>query len=292
MQLVLRFGYLKLQAIPLALNNLQYIFLVLSTICIAAGGYIINNIFDVETDRINRPKQVVVGESISEAMAYNLYAGFTITGVAIGFYLSNLIERPSFASIFIIIAATLYFYAANLKQSLLIGNIIVALLLSFSIIIVAIFDLMPVANDSNRATMAILFKILLDYAIFAFVLNFIREIVKDLQDIKGDINEGMVTLPIVFGVSRTVKLVFGMSIIPVVMVVYYLMTYVFVNGLMLSSIYGILLILAPLCYFTINMWSAKGKADFSHLSQVLKVVVFFSIFSIAVITYNILHHVK
>jgi 4-hydroxybenzoate polyprenyltransferase len=292
MQLVLRFGYLKLQAIPLALNNLQYILLVLSTICIAAGGYIINNIFDVETDRINRPKQVVVGESISEAMAYNMYAGFTITGVVIGFYLSNLIERPSFASIFIIIAATLYFYAANLKQSLLIGNIIVALLLSFSIIIVAIFDLIPVTNYSNRATMAILFKILLDYAIFAFVLNFIREIVKDLQDIKGDVNEGMVTLPIVFGVSRTVKLVFGMSIIPVVMVVYYLMTYVFVNGLMLSSIYGILLILAPLCYFTINMWSAKDKAEFSHLSQVLKVVVFFSIFSIAVITYNILHHAK
>ncbi|HRA72849.1 MAG TPA: geranylgeranylglycerol-phosphate geranylgeranyltransferase, partial [Flavobacterium sp.] len=176
MQLIFRYGFLELQNIPLALADWQYGILVLATVCIAAGGYIINNIFDVQTDTENKPENVIVGKFISETKAYNLYIGFTVIGVAMGFYLSNVIEKPSFASIFIVIAATLYFYATSLKQSLLIGNFIVALLLSFSVIIIGIFDLFPITDEENRPVMGLLFSILLDYAIFAFIINFIREI--------------------------------------------------------------------------------------------------------------------
>ena len=117
MQLIFRHGFLELQNIPLALSDWQYGILVLATVCIAAGGYIINNIFDVETDAENKPENVIVGKFISETKAYNLYIGFTVIGVAMGFYLSNVINKPSFASLFIVIAATLYFYATSLKQS-------------------------------------------------------------------------------------------------------------------------------------------------------------------------------
>ena len=109
MQLVFRYGFLELQNIPLALADWQFHILVLATVCIAAGGYIINNIFAVETDTENKPENVIVGKFISETKAYNLYIGFTVIGVAMGFYLANLIEKPSFAALFIIIAATLYF---------------------------------------------------------------------------------------------------------------------------------------------------------------------------------------
>jgi len=276
-----------MQNIPLALADWQYCILVLATVFIAAGGYIINNIFDVETDVENKPENVIVGKFISEIKAYNLYIGCTIIGVAMGFYMSNIINKPSFASIFIVIAATLYFYATSLKQSLLIGNFIVALLLSFSVIIIGIFDLFPVTTDENRPVMGLLFSIFLDYAIFAFIINFIREIVKDLQDFEGDLNQGMNTLPIVFGVKRTVKLVFVLSFIPIICIVYYIKTNLFTFGLIYGTVYGLVFILAPILYFTTKIWSAITTQDFHHLSTVLKWILFFGIFSIVVISLNI-----
>jgi 4-hydroxybenzoate polyprenyltransferase len=287
MQLIFRYGFLELQNIPLALTDWQYILLVLATVCIAAGGYIINNIFDVETDTENKPESVIVGKFISETKAYNWYIGFTVIGVAMGFYLANVIDKPSFASVFIIIAATLYFYATSLKQSLLIGNFIVALLLSFSLIIIGIFDLFPVTNEENRPVMGLLFGILLDYAIFAFIINFIREIVKDLQDVEGDLNQGMNTLPIVFGVNRTAKLVFGLSFIPVILILNYIYSNLFASGLIYGTLYGLVFILAPLFYFTVKIWSATTKQDFHHLSIILKWILFFGILSIVVISLNI-----
>jgi len=287
MQLIFRYGFLELQNIPLALADWQYILLVLSTVSIAAGGYIINNIFDVATDTENKPENVIVGKFISETKAYNLYIGFTLIGVAMGFYLANVINKPSFASIFIIIAATLYFYATSLKQSLLIGNFVVALLLSFSVLIIGIFDLYPITNEENRPVMGLLFSILLDYAIFAFIINFIREIVKDLQDVEGDLDQGMNTLPIAFGVKRTAKLVFVLSFIPIICIIYYINTNLFASGLMYATVYGLVFILAPILYFSTKIWSANQTQEFHHLSTVLKWILFFGILSIVVISLNI-----
>ena len=287
MQLVFRYGFLELQNIPLALADWQFYILVLATVCIAAGGYIINNIFDVETDTENKPENVIVGKFISETKAYNLYIGFTFIGVAMGFYLANLIEKPSFASLFIIIAATLYFYATSLKQSLLIGNFIVALLLSVSVVIVGIFCLYPVTFEENRPVMGLLFGILLDYALFAFIINFIREIVKDLQDVNGDLNQGMNTLPIVFGVKKTTKLVFVLGFVPIICIVYYINANLFASGLLYATVYGLVFILAPLLYFSTKIWSAATSQDFQHLSTVLKWILFFGILSIGIINLNI-----
>jgi 4-hydroxybenzoate polyprenyltransferase len=287
MQLIFRHGFLELQNIPLALADWQYVLLVFATMSIAAGGYIINNIIDVETDTENKPENVIVGKFISEIKAYNLYIGFTVIGVAIGFYLSNVINKPSFASIFIIIAATLYFYATSLKQSLLVGNIIVALLLSFSVIIIGIFDLYPVTFEENRPFMGLLFSILIDYAIFAFIINFIREIVKDLQDIEGDSNQGMNTLPIAFGTGKTTKLVFGLSFIPLILILNYINANLLSAGLFYGTVFGLVFILAQLLYFTTKIWSAKTPKDFHHLSTILKWILFFGILSIVVISLNI-----
>jgi 4-hydroxybenzoate polyprenyltransferase len=287
MQLIFRYGFLKLQNIPLALTDWQYALLVLATVCIAAGGYIINNIFDVETDSENKPESVIIGKTISETQGYNGYVGFTVVGVVIGFYLSNVIEKPNLASIFIIVAATLYIYATNLKQSLLIGNIIVALLLSFSVIIIGIFDLYPMTFEGNKPAMGLLFSLLLDYAIFAFIINFIREIVKDLEDINGDLSQGMNTLPIVFGTERTAKLVSILSIVPIVCIVNYINSYLFASNLFIGTLYGIVFILGPLLYFTVKIWSATQKKDFQHLSTILKWILFFGILSVVVISLNI-----
>lgn len=287
MQLVFRYGFLKLQNIPLALNDWQYLLLVLSTVLIAAAGYVINNIFDQDADTDNNPNNVIVGKSISETSAYNIYVALNITGVAIGFYLSNVISKPGFAAVFILIAATLYIYATSLKQIMLIGNLIVALLLSFSVLIIGIFDLYPAINPENQQIMAILFSILMDYAVFAFLINFLREIIKDLEDINGDYNQGMKTLPIVLGVKRTSKLVFALSFIPIISLLVYIKNYFMVNNLHYSAIYSIVFVLAPMIYFTIKSWEPKTKKNFHKLSLLLKWILLFGILSILIVTLNI-----
>ena len=284
MQLIFRYGFLKLQNIPLALNDWQYGLLVLSTVLIAAGGYVINNIFDQDTDNDNKPNNVIVGKSISETNAYSIYVALNITGVSIGFYLSNVIAKPGFASLFILIAATLYFYAVNWKQMLLIGNFIVALLLSFSVIIIGIFDLFPVVNQSNQPLMANLFSILIDYAVFSFMINFIREIVKDLEDVNGDYNQGMRTLPIILGISRTAKVVSILSFIPVCAILLYINNYLM--PLLFVTIYMLLFVVGPLLYFSIKIWSASSQKEFHVLSLLLKWILLFGILSILVISLN------
>ena len=99
MQLVFRYGFLKLQKIDLALAHWQYALLVLSTVLIAAAGYVINDIMDQETDAINKPEKVVVGKSITEEVAYNWYFGFNIVGMLLGYYLADFVNKTSFFGI-------------------------------------------------------------------------------------------------------------------------------------------------------------------------------------------------
>ena len=284
MQLIFRYGFFKFQNIPLALADWQYGLLVLSTILLAAGGYVINNIYDQETDSDNKPNDVIVGRGISETQAYNLYFALTVSGVAIGFYLSNVIQKPGFASIFILVAATLYLYASSLKQMMLIGNIVVALLLSFSVIIIGIFDLYPATVLENQQQMKIFFSILLDYAVFAFMINILREMIKDIEDMDGDYNQGMNTLPIAIGKLRTCKIIFVLSIIPVLSILLYINKYLL--DLLWVTIYMLLFVCGPLILFTVKMLKANTKKDFHFLSLLLKFILLFGILSVGVISLN------
>lgn len=293
MQVLFRYTYLKVATFTndieshnyLALSHFQFALLVLSTVLIAAAGYVINNIMDQENDEISKPKDRIVGKSISESSAYNIYVALNLIGVGIGFYLSNAIDRKGLFTLFVFIAALLYVYSTYLKRIVGISNIIVALVLSLSILILGVFDLFPAIYEGNKVQMREVFGVLFDYAVFAFIINFIREIVKDIQDTDGDYASGIQTIPILFGKSRTAKLVSVLILIPIALLIYYinknLLDYKYVFS------YGLLFIIGPLLYAMIKLWSAKTKEEFKHISLVLKLVLFFGILSIAVITYAI-----
>lgn len=284
MQIVFRYGFLKkITQNYLSLSDFQFALLVVSTICIAAAGFIINNILDQENDAIAKPNSRIVGVSISEALAYNLYVIFNLIGVGIGFYLSNIIGKPSFATIFILIAALLYIYSTSLKHIVLVGNVVVAVILSLSLLILGMFDLFPAIHDGNQQQMSEVFKILLDYAIFAFIINLIREIVKDLEDLDGDKASGVNSLAIVLGINKTTKLLFTFTIASIGLLLYYLNQ----NLLQFDYIlyYALLLIVGPLLYFSIKILAAKEKKEFNHLSKVLKIILLFGIISILLVNY-------
>ncbi|HLO73142.1 MAG TPA: geranylgeranylglycerol-phosphate geranylgeranyltransferase [Flavobacterium sp.] len=285
MQLVFRYLFLAQSYVDMALTDFNYILLVLSTVCIAAGGYVINNIMDQDTDEIAKPQNRVVGVSISETVAYNWYIGLTIVGVGIGFYLSNVIYKPTFASLFILVATLLYVYATNLKQIPLLGNVIVAFLLSVSILIIALFDIFPATDMDNKIRMGEAFNILVDYAIFAFIINLIRELVKDLEDMDGDSATGINTLPIAIGINKTKILVGILTLTAIALLVYYIKVHLFELDYVLY--YGLVFIVGPLIFLGVKLIQANEKKEYHVLSNLLKIVLFFGILSVAVIVLNV-----
>ena len=285
MQLVFRYLFLAQSYVDLALTDFNYILLVIATICIAAGGYVINNIMDQDTDEIAKPQNRVVGVSISETVAYNWYIGLTIVGVGIGFYLSNVIYKPTFASMFILVATLLYMYATSFKQIPVLGNVVVALMLSTSIIIIGLFDILPAIDVDNRFRMKEAFDILMHYAIFAFIINLIREIVKDMEDMDGDYQSGINSLPIAIGVQKTKIVVGVLTVISIGILAYYVNSNLFELDYVVY--YAMILIVGPLIYFGVKLLNAATKKEFHHLSLVLKIILFFGILSVAVIVFNL-----
>ncbi|NNE31413.1 MAG: geranylgeranylglycerol-phosphate geranylgeranyltransferase [Winogradskyella sp.] len=268
------------------LKPLGFFLLVTATICIAAGGYIINDVYDIEADKVNKPSKVYINKLISENTAITLFIILNVLGVGIGYYLSNGIDQPSFFVIFIIASALLYLYSSYLKQIILVGNIIVSLIIALSIIIVGVFELLPVINEQNRVAQIFFFKIILDYAIFAFMINLIREMVKDIEDIDGDYKVGIKTLPILLGRERSTKMVFVLSLIPLFSVIYYVINHLFTQTLVV--LYFLILVIAPLIYVSIKLFGADQKSHYKHISFVLKLVMLSGLLSLVLYQFILL----
>ena len=272
--------------LDVSLNFLGFTLLVLAVVCVAASGYVINDIYDYQADLDNKPEKTFVRQYIPEKTAYTIFIILNIIGVGLGFYLSNMIGRPGFSAFFIFGSAILYLYNSQFQETILIGNILVSIIVGLIPVGVGLYDLLPAITPENQQSQSVIFSILIDYSIFAFFINFIREIVKDSEDIDGDYNAGYKTLPIALGKSRTNKIAFGIGLIPVIFLVYYIYTYLFeTTG---AVVYALLLLLAPLLYFQINIWDAKRKKDYTKLSLVLKFVLFFGLLSIGLLQFILL----
>jgi 4-hydroxybenzoate polyprenyltransferase len=207
-------------------------------------------------------------------------------GVGSGFYLSNVIGKPGFSAVFIIISALLYLYATYLKYIMVAGNLVISALVAFSIIIVGLYDLLPAITAENQQTQSTIFSIILDYALFAFLLNWLREMVKDQEDINGDYKAGRNTLPIAIGSKRANLAIFFVGLLPLAAVIYYLYNYLFEN--LWAVLYALIFIVAPLLYFLINIWTAETKKDYYKLSSLLKIIMLLGIVSLGLYKFILL----
>lgn len=277
-QVLIKYALFESFDVATTLDSLEFLFLVTITLCLAAAGNIINDIYDIETDSINKPNKVIIGKHISEKLAYNLFFTLNIIGIGLGFYLSHSVGKSSFFSIFVIISLALYVYASYLKGTVLFGNLLISFLVGMSIIIVGIFDLLPAIIPQNRVTQITFFKIVIDYAVFAFLINLVREIIKDIQDVDGDYKAGMNTLPIVLGRERANKIAFIVSMIPIGAVIYFMVTYLYKQQIAIG--YFLVFVIAPLIYVTIKIFGAEHQKHYQHISIVYKVVMLLGIFSL------------
>ena len=238
--------------------DLKLFILTASTLMIAAGGYIINDYYDIKIDLINKPQRVVIGKTITRRYAILFHTLLSIGGVLLGFWLSWKIAAVNFVSAFV-----LWWYSNQLKRQPFIGNFVVALLTGIAIWLV----------DSLYKTGHML---IISYAAFAFFITLIREIIKDMEDLKGDQTFGCQTLPIVWGMRKTKSVIYAILML-------FLLTVMGINYYVeeLPVQYFLLFLLAPMLWFVVRLIGADTKKDFAWLSGFCKVILLLGILSMA-----------
>lgn len=265
------------------LSDLQFLLVVISTVLIAAGGYIINDYFDVKIDQINKPQRLLVDRVFQRRSAILAHWVLTILGILLGGFVGWWVGRWHLGGVYVISATLLWWYSANLKRQPLIGNVVVSLLTALTIVVVALFEIWilnrPPAYDKPAG--AVLTFVIL-YGGFAFLISMVREIVKDIEDVEGDSAHNCATLPVVGGIrlAKSVAQVFAF-VLSINVVVLLIMEGRADNYFVV--LYGLLAVLGPLLYIVVRLYRADQKKHYSQLSLWIKWVMLMGILSMSIV---------
>ncbi len=260
------------------LSPLNFFLLNLSIIFIAAAGYIINDYFDTRIDFINKPERVVIDKKISRQNAILWHIILSSAGVLLGAYLAFKVHIPKLALIHILSVGLLWFYSTDFKRMFLIGNLVVALLSG-------IIPLMAAMFEPNK--MLISFRYIAAYALFAFVVSLIREIIKDMEDMKGDAALNCRTIPVVMGTRITKIIVVIISLITMGMVAY-IQEMQFRSQDFISFWYFTVTLQVP---FLILIWmiiKAEQPKQFHTASTITKMIMLAGVLSMFIFYYSLL----
>jgi len=282
------------EAIPMSLQFPWYnfILLVAATVFITAGGYVINDYFDIKTDLINKGK-VIVGTKVPRRMAMMWHNLLNIAGVALGFYISYSAGYFWLGSLFLVVSGLLYFYSASYKRQFLIGNLIVALLTAMVPLLVVFYEWPALyryykINAISMPEINFIVYWVGGFALFAFLSNLIREIIKDIEDFEGDIAYGRNTIPVVIGILSA-KIV-SVSLIFVTVIFLYLTWHFFVNDT-ITLIYITVAIVLPLLYVIFKLFRSSEREQLHGASSMMKIVMItgllYSVVVKVILTWNL-----
>lgn len=250
----------------------SFAFLVLATVFITAGGYAINDYFDRKIDRVNKPETQIVGALIypRHAMAYHL--AFTILGVILGTWVALKAGELYLSLVFFIVSGLLWFYSTSYKHELLFGNVVVALLTSLVPFIVLLFELPLLARNYGaniNFILPVLMKWVLGFSLFAFLVNLIREIVKDAEDFEGDQAYGKKTIPVAWGLGAARLISLALIALTVALFVFAWIKFV---PDFTSLTYFVIFIIMPLVVTGILLFRGTGTQTYHKASLWLKLI--------------------
>jgi 4-hydroxybenzoate polyprenyltransferase len=292
-QLLIKFSLINPFVDNFILSNTQFYLLVLATVFITASGYIINDIYDVATDKINKNEKRIIGKKIKSRNAIFWYIFFNSIGLLLGCYIAYIVEKPAFGFIFFYCIFSLWTYSKHMKSAFLSGNLQVSFLTALSIFNVVLFDMIPNGINKTNGELMI-FKIILCYTAFAFITTFIREMIKDLEDMQGDRKIQAKTLAITYGIEKTkwISLIFTMLTFFGIAYFQYFQ-YSIISSEFEISIWGINKIAIAYTFFLqvlllllgFKIYHSQVKTDFYFISQLSKFIMIVGILSIPLLTY-------
>jgi 4-hydroxybenzoate polyprenyltransferase len=253
-----------------------------SVVFIAAGGYMINDYFDVKIDLVNKPENVVVNTIFKSKSVFNAYIILNIIALVLSLFISVKVGIIALFIVFPVTIGMLWFYSTTYKQQLLVGNILVSLLIALVPVLVALFEMPSIHRKyqdfpgAYRILLNVIFAWCEVFALFAFLVNLIRELIKDAEDFEGDQVHGRNTLPIVFGIKTTKFAINGLILLTIVLLAYVFITYLKITNLgqfdWVTFFYFSFLLVIPLMFTGGMVLLAEEKKRYSIASTIIKLV--------------------
>lgn len=278
--------------------ELNFFFLVMMVVFLAAGGNIINDYFDVRADRINKPKKTYIDYHVSRQLAIKAHIVFTSIAILLSLYLWMVTDSYWPVIFSFSIAVGLWLYSAILKRKFLIGNFVIAVLTGI-VPFIAYTYFVPILSQYENTSLdftleTVTFKLVPFYdtvaivgvlCFFAFITNFIREMIKDINDIVGDTRVGCRTVPIVLGIVITKTII---SFLLFLCISVFLFPFVMWPKTMGVSIilYPFTLIIILLALTMIFLIMARKKNQYKMATLTLKLVMIIGILLPVILNYG------
>lgn len=262
-----------------SMSLFQFLIIMFITVLLASAGNIINDYYDFDSDVINKKRATNFYSFSTDYLlkCYLIVSSLCFIMIAFFSYMTGSFIKPIF---FLAIHVLLWFYSYELKHKAIIGNIVVALLSSLVVMIIYLFDssiwVLFLEGPSHIA-----FYLGGIYMFFAFVLSFLREIIKDIEDIEGDKIAGSRTLPLILGVGFSKKLCCLILLLSLIVLLFN--TYVvFIYFSYLQIILIIILFVFPHLYILNELIKAKYKSSFTLISKLIKYQIFIALIFLAI----------
>jgi 4-hydroxybenzoate polyprenyltransferase len=257
--------------------------LVTASVLIAAAGYIINDYFDLNIDKINKPDRLIVEKLIRRRWAIVWHLLLSVIGVLLSLYISYRVGNWLVAFFNLITVLLLWFYSTTFKKKLLVGNVIISVLTAWVILVLYVsemqFTLVFTSTEiEHQLYIRQLFKISILYSGFAFIISLIREVVKDIEDIQGDLAFGCRTMPIVWGIPVS-KVFVATWLAVLISALVIILFYVLQLKWWWFALYAVAFIVLPLLSMLPHLYKAALAADYHRISSRLKWVMLAGILS-------------
>lgn len=285
--------------LTLQMTELDFFLLSLSTVMVAAAGYIINDYFDVKVDRVNRPNSIIVGKYIKRRVCMGAHIVISGIAILIGIYLAYKLGNWKLSLIQTLSVGALWYYSTMFKKQVLIGNVIIAILAALVPFVAGLYELILLHKNAGVLLNKLLFYLesgiplngvqpifygvlnnlmfwTLGFSIFAFLSTMVREIIKDIEDYEGDKKYWSNTLAVVYGKKKAAKLaqLFALIMIALISYLQYMQITAGDTG---SFIYFLIAVQIPLIIVVYKLQLGKEKQDFSKLSKYMKVIMLMGI---------------
>ena len=264
--------------------DVDFLFLMTASVCIAAAGYVINDYFDVQIDRTNKPEKVIVDTVIKRRWAIVWHLLLSGIGLLLTAVVSYNKQKWYLLLFNIISVLLLWLYSTTFKKKLLSGNWIISTLTAWVILVMYLYLEKGYNNqyiwfsDEKVWDAQKFFKLTIVYSGFAFVMTLIREAVKDMEDLPGDAQFGCATMPVRWGVPVS-KMYTGVWLIVTIASLVLLEIYAYQAGRLLLALYCNFLLVLPLLFCLKWLYRAQLTADYHYISNWLKLVMLAGILS-------------
>jgi 4-hydroxybenzoate polyprenyltransferase len=244
----------------------DYSLLVLSILCIAVGGYIITDFFNLTTDSINTPDKVWIGKTSSQSRALKLYFGLNLTGLLLAFYLFLSLPFHKIGFVFYAVvfsSLAIIGYTIWWKKIAVLGNVLISVLVGLGIFSLGISLIDDVQNP-------VVGFIISAYSLLAFLLSLAKTLIQNILNTKGDYYCEIKTLPILIGKKRTNYVVFSLLIFTVLLLLSVTLTYMLSIKLLVFYVFA--LIILPLIFISKKVLAASSKKEYKQISFHLELV--------------------